>query len=111
LAPFIAQLVAPSNTLILFGVPSVEQIMLQQDLARLSPSTLFGEAVTALLHPTTRALGLVLPSQVQGAIAGKPLPFDQSLLLVWPQITGLIAAAILLFAVSYVAFQRQEVRA
>jgi len=30
---------------------------------------------------------------------------------VWPQFTGLIAGAIILFAVSYMAFQRQEVRA
>lgn len=111
LAPFVAQIVSPSNSLIYLGVPSVEQILLQQDLARLSPSTLFGEAVMALLHPTTRALGLIFPSQVQGAIAGTPLPFDQSVLLVWPQLTGLIAVAILLFVVAYIAFQRQEVRA
>jgi ABC-2 type transport system permease protein len=111
LAPFAAQIVAPSDSLIMLGIPSVEQIMLQQDLARLSPSTLFGETVTALLHPSTRALGLVFPSQLQGAIGGTPLPFDQSVLLVWPQMTGLIAAAILLFAGSYMAFQRQEVRA
>lgn len=111
LAPFAAQIASPSNSLIYLGVPSVEQILLQQDLARLSPSTLFGEAVMALLHPSTRALGLVFPSQVQGAIAGTPLPFDQSVLLVWPQITGLIAVAILLFVAAYVTFQRQEVRA
>jgi ABC-2 type transport system permease protein len=32
-------------------------------------------------------------------------------MLVWPQLTGLIAGTILLFAVSYVLFQRQEIRA
>ena len=53
----------------------------------------------------------MLPSQVQGAIGGTALPFGQSMLLVWPQVTGLIAAAIVLFAASYVTFQRQEVRA
>ena len=42
---------------------------------------------------------------------GAPLPLGQSLLLVWPQITGLIAIAILLFTLAYVAFQRQEIRA
>ncbi|MCQ4153624.1 MAG: ABC transporter permease, partial [Archaeoglobi archaeon] len=40
-----------------------------------------------------------------------PLPLSQSLMLVWPQLTGLIAGTILLFAVSYVLFQRQEIRA
>jgi ABC-2 type transport system permease protein len=40
-----------------------------------------------------------------------PLPLNQSVLLVWPQLTGLIAGTIALFAVSYVLFQRQEIRA
>jgi ABC-2 type transport system permease protein len=30
---------------------------------------------------------------------------------VWPQVIGLIAGCILLFAITYVVFQRQEVRA
>ena len=55
--------------------------------------------------------GVVFANQVQGAVAGAPLSFGQSLLLVWPQFTGLVASAILLFAASYMAFQRQEVRA
>ena len=82
-----------------------------QMLARLSPATLFGETVLAILHPTTRALGPVYLSQLQGAVMGTPLPVGDSLLLAWPQIVGLVAATILLFAVGYVVFQRQEVRA
>ena len=35
----------------------------------------------------------------------------QSLIIVWPQIAGLVSAMILLFALGYVVFQRQEVRA
>lgn len=42
---------------------------------------------------------------------GAPLPLSQSVLVAWPQIVGLIAASILLFVASYVAVQRQEVRA
>ena len=45
------------------------------------------------------------------AVMGAPLPFSQSLILIWPHLTGLIAAVILLFVVAYVLFQRQEVRA
>ena len=67
--------------------------------------------MVGILQPATRTFGVVFASQVQGAVAGAPLSFGQSLLLVWPQLTGLLAAAILLFAVTYVAFQRQEVRA
>jgi ABC-2 type transport system permease protein len=31
--------------------------------------------------------------------------------LIWPELTGLIAGVMLLFALAYVIFQRQEVRA
>ena len=82
-----------------------------QMLARLSPATLFGECVLALLHPTTRTLGPIYLSQLQGAVMGAPLPFWDSVMVAWPQIVGLIAATILLFAAGYVTFQRQEVRA
>jgi len=80
-------------------------------LMRLSPGTLFTEAVLALLNPETRSLGFVLPMQMRGAIPGAPLGFDQSLLLIWPQITGLIAGMIVVFAIAYIVFQREEVRA
>jgi ABC-2 type transport system permease protein len=53
----------------------------------------------------------MLPSQMRGAIMGAPLPLGQSLLLIWPQVTGLIAGMIVVFAGSYVIFQREEVRA
>ncbi|AXK79720.1 ABC transporter permease [Pseudolabrys taiwanensis] len=86
-------------------------LMTGQMLARLSPSTLFGECVLALLDPTTRTLGPVYLSQLQGAVMGTPLPLWDSVMVAWPQIVGLIAASIILFVGGYVAFQRQEVRA
>lgn len=86
-------------------------INIDMDLSRLSPNRLFAETTLAILNPATRALGPVLSSQVEGAISGSPLPLGQSVLLIWPQLTGLIAAMVLLFTLAYVAFQRQEVRA
>jgi ABC-2 type transport system permease protein len=96
-------------------IRSVDQLLSLQELGlalqRLSPGTLFTEAVIGLLNPETRTLGPMLPSQMRGAIMGAPLPFDESLLMIWPQVTGLIAGMIVLFAATYVIFQRQEVRA
>jgi ABC-2 type transport system permease protein len=86
-------------------------ILAAQYLSRLSPSTLFGEVVLAILTPTTRSLGPIYLSQLQGAVLGAPMPLGESLIIAWPQIVGLIAATILLFVVGYVVFQRQEVRA
>ncbi len=112
LAPALAQVIAPPDPVaILLGRPSLETLQWQQALERLSPTHLFAEGLVAVLSPTTRALGPIFLEQLEGAVIGTPLPFWQSLLLAWPQMVGLVAATILLFAISYVAFQRQEVRA
>lgn len=80
-------------------------------LAHFSPNTLYAETMVALLQPEVRSLGILLPSQLEGAILSAPLPLSQSVLLIWPQLTGLIAGSIPLFALACVLFQRQEIRA
>jgi ABC-2 type transport system permease protein len=103
LAPALAAVVLPADeeTLIIGG----------QMLARLSPSTLFGEIVLALLNPSTRTLGPIYLSQLQGAVLGSALPLSESIMIAWPQIVGLVASTIVVFVIGYVVFQRQEVRA
>ncbi len=109
LAEMLAQALRPVR----FGFPQeiFAQAQMALALTRLSPITLYTEITLALLHPTIRALGLVLPIQLHGAILGSPLPLSQSLLLIWPHLTGLVSGTILLFALGYVLFQRQEIRA
>jgi len=89
----------------------------QQSFARLSPSALFSEVVAVVLDPSVRstqqsmlaAMGLALIER--GAIPDAPIPLLQSVLIVWPQIVGLVAGSIVLFVIGYIVFQRQEVRA
>jgi len=109
----IADALAPVVRPIRFGLPEEYLAQFQASLAlsRFSPNILYGEITLALLSPEVRALGPLLAFQLQGAILGTPLPLSQSLMLVWPHLTGLIASTILLFALSYVLFQRQEIRA
>jgi ABC-2 type transport system permease protein len=86
-------------------------------LGRISPSALFNEIVAVILDPSLRStqqsmfaqMGLMLLER--GAVPGAPIPLLQSVLVVWGQIVGLVAATILLFVAGYVVFQRQEVRA
>ena len=112
LSEVVAQaIVPPDPRYAALGLQTPGTVVLQQILARLSPSTLFAEAVVALLDPTTRALGPVYLSQLQGAVLGAPLPIGESILIAWPQTVGMVASAILLFVIGYVIFQRQEVRA
>ncbi len=109
----IASLLSQTLSPIQYGLPDeiLRQTQLGLTLTRLSPNTLYAEVMLGLLQPTIRSMGLVFSSQLQGAVLGSPLPLGQSLLMIWPQFTGLIAATILLFALAYVLFQRQEIRA
>ncbi|MHA6531324.1 ABC transporter permease [Paenibacillus sp. BAC0078] len=78
-------------------------------LNRLSPTELFSETITTLLSPGVRALGPLTMDQLVGAISS-PLSLGQSVLLVWPELTGLLAATVLCFGLSYYLFMRQEIR-
>lgn len=109
IASLLAQTLSPVK--VGYAQEIIAQYNLQLGLSRLSPNDLYAEVIVAMLQPQVRSLGLVLPTQLEGAILGSPLPLSQSILLVWPQMTGLIAGTILLFALAYVLFQRQEIRA
>ena len=85
-----------------------------QLLSQLSPSYLYQEATVVLFNPSIRTIGVLLPSQAEQLQTGgvpSPLSIDQSLLLVWPQIVAIVALTVISFAVAYVLFLRQEVRA
>ncbi|MGN1181147.1 MAG: ABC transporter permease [Suilimivivens sp.] len=79
------------------------------NLNRLSPYYLYSEAVSTIMNPSIRSVNVVTMSQLEGAISGY-LSFGQSMLLVWPHLTGLIALMLAAFAGSYVGFMRQEIR-
>jgi len=112
LAGAVAQaIVPPDPRYMALGLQTPGTAALEQILARFSPSTLYAEIVVALLDPTTRALGPIYLSQLQGAVLGAPLPLGESILIAWPQMVAMVATALLLFVIGYVIFQRQEVRA
>lgn len=95
------------------GNAGTEEILGYQNLmltlGRLSPAELFSDVTTTLLMPNVRSLGPLTMEQVVGAVSS-PLPLGQSLLLVWPQLTGLVAATLVCFGLAYYIFMRQEIR-
>jgi ABC-2 type transport system permease protein len=98
------------NPYISFFVPAVSNsIGTQLMLARISPYFLFDEAMTVLLIPVWRGWGL-LTTTTTSSMLPNPLPLDQSLLIVWPQLVTLIALTAVCFAISYIVFMRQEIR-
>jgi ABC-2 type transport system permease protein len=109
LAGIIADAVAPVP-----ANPTAEQelrnLRVELAIGRVSPNVLYEEATGALLDPTARFVGFVLLSQLDRAVPSI-LSLDQSLLLAWPQTVGIVALTVVCFAVAYVLFMRQEVRA
>ncbi len=81
----------------------------QMNLNRLSPYYLYSEAVSTIMNPSVRSTNIILPQQLSGAVSGY-LSLGQSLLLVWPHLTGLLALTAIVFAVSYISFMRREIR-
>lgn len=103
----IANAIAPSE----YAHP--QQIIQYQrfitNLLRVVPSQLYSDATTTLLMPTVRSLGPLSSEQVMGALPS-PLSLGQSVLLVWAQLTALIAATAACFALAYYSFMRREIR-
>jgi ABC-2 type transport system permease protein len=89
-------------------------IGVQETLSRLLPDTLYREASLVLLNPQVTTVST--PATIAGyAQAQQRIPsllsLDQSFILVWPQVVALVALTTACFALAYVLFMRQEVRA
>ena len=112
LARFLLAFVLPVTSAL--SEENLQTLAAQTAILRLLPTTLYNEISLVLLNPgltqtTTPAtvgqtvqLGQQIPSQ---------LSLDQSFLLIWPQLVALVAMMTACFAVAYVLFMRQEVRA
>ncbi|WPU95722.1 ABC transporter permease subunit [Mucilaginibacter sabulilitoris] len=79
------------------------------NLQRIAANQLYSDAVTTLLMPSVRSLGPVTMEQMAGAIPA-PLPFKESVMIVWPQVSGLMASTVGCFALAYYFFMRREIR-
>lgn len=109
-AAIIANAVYPINDQYQQLYNSLNNYTLNMNLNRISPYYLYSEAVSTIMNPAIRSVNVVTMNQLSGAINGF-LSFGQSLLLVWPHLTGLAALMLVAFGISYVSFMRQEVRA
>jgi len=86
----------------------------KKSFSLLSPITLYSEGTTTILDPlrkTTSSVLLMGPmEQLSISRFQNPLSLAQSLLIVLPQLISLLAVTCICFAISYVAFLRQEIR-
>jgi ABC-2 type transport system permease protein len=115
---FVAGVVAPVSQALLSTDPDqyLANSGLQESIFRLLPNTLYGESSLLLLNPSATSQNISTPANIGQAIQaqqqiGSLLSLDQSFIIVWPQVVALVALTVLCFAVAYIRFMRQEVRA
>lgn len=92
----------------------IRNARMRQSVSRISPTTLYAESTVALLNPQTRTfdiLGLLLLQTPGARAVPSVLSLSQSMLLVWQQVTALVALTVICFAAAYISFMRQEIRA
>lgn len=92
----------------------VKNARIKERISLFSPVVLYSDASTIIINPmrkTTQSLILMGPmEQLSASRFQNPLPFTQSLIVVYPHVTALIAITLVCFAISYVVFMLQEIR-
>jgi len=92
----------------------IRRVRVQKAVALLSPMELYSDATATIIDPmrrTTRSVVLMGPMErLSLSRFSGPLSLGQSVLVVFPYITSLIAVTVICFAVSYIVFMRQEIR-
>lgn len=82
------------------GFDAINSERASGNLSRLLSQPVYRDAVVVLLVPMVRSLSPLLIGQVEKMLP-TPLPFGQSLLLVWPHLTSLVALSTYFFTFSH----------
>ncbi|MBI2781531.1 MAG: ABC transporter permease [Chloroflexi bacterium] len=100
---FVASVIAPDD-------PNARHF-----IGQFLPSTLYGDITNVILNPTVQTTSRTITQsqylQAQNFFPDSSLSVIQSLVLIWPAVVTLFALTIGCFALAYVRFMRQEVRA
>jgi ABC-2 type transport system permease protein len=92
----------------------LHNIGIREALTRILPGNLYQESAFALLNPQVTTIStpdtLGQYAQAQQRVATL-FSYDQSFLLVWPEMVALLILMVACFTLAYILFMRQEVRA
>ncbi|MCP4665056.1 MAG: ABC transporter permease subunit [Deltaproteobacteria bacterium] len=92
----------------------IKNIRIKEGVSLCSPMVLYDEAVKTIIDPmrkTTRSAIMVGPyEEILSSRFQNPLSLGQSMIVVLPHITALIAITLICFAISYTLFMVQEIR-
>jgi ABC-2 type transport system permease protein len=96
--------------LLSFGIYFIAKSMSDTNVLNYSPNWIFGQASSVVLYPSIRTLGTLSSDQIAYMLPN-PLSLGQSIMVIWPYIVGMISLSAVCFAISYVVFMKQEIRA
>ncbi|RLB85369.1 MAG: ABC transporter [Deltaproteobacteria bacterium] len=92
----------------------IKNTRIKERISLFSPMVLYSDASTIIINPmrkTTRSFILMGPmEQISASRFQNPLSFGQSLIVVYPHVTALVAITLICFAISYLVFMLQEIR-
>jgi len=92
----------------------IKNIRIREMVSLCSPMVLYSEATQTIIDPmrnTTRSVVLMGPmEELLSSRFQNPLPLGQSILVIFPHMTALVALTLICFAISYVIFMLQEIR-
>ena len=92
----------------------IKNIQIREMVSLCSPMVLYSEATQTIIDPmrkTTRSVVLMGPmEELLSSRFQNPLPLGQSILVIFPHMTALVALTLICFAISYVIFMVQEIR-
>ena len=92
----------------------IKNIRIREMVSLCSPMVLYSEATQTIIDPmkkTTRSAVLMGPmEELLSSRFQNPLSLGQSILVIFPHLTALVALTLICFAISYVIFMVQEIR-
>jgi ABC-2 type transport system permease protein len=93
---------------------AVKNARVAEAVSRVSPVNLYSEATKTIMDPyrkTTKSVVLIGPMEsISMSRFARALPLSQSILVVAPYLTTVLALTAICFGASYVIFMRQEIR-
>jgi ABC-2 type transport system permease protein len=92
----------------------LQRARIEKGISLISPKQLYEDSTITIINPMRKTNHSFVRMGVLEKISlsrfSGPLPLSQSILVVMPYIASLLAITIMCFAISYIAFMRQEIR-
>ncbi len=92
----------------------VKNIRIKETVSLISPMVLYSKATEIIIDPMRKTTGsIIMMGPMEELLSSRfqnPLTMGQSMILVFPHMTALIAITLICFAISYLVFLKQEIR-